>query len=345
MTLLLVTGCSPVIDRSAMPDGNDTQSGLEIDSGLKPTKQAEQVAESPATETGRDDRSGRIELFPKADFLRERIPDDPRIDLRSKQIIEGLNQPGDPASAMLVDYGIPIYVAGPDTPLVEISCTDTGRGVCGPERLSPIRMPAGATPNDGSDGALVIVDTIGRTTHELWRASEQADGSWTAQWGSSNDIDGDAIAENGGSGSGVSRLGGVITVDELAAGTIPHALAIASSATCAQAWRAPAWTTDGRTESDDCIEMGSRLQLDPSIDLDSLSLTTAERMVGEALQVYGGYIVDSSASELALFVEREDEARNGEIGPVAEMIGFRWDYDPLSGLPWDRLRVIDAAVT
>jgi len=279
-------------------------------------------------------------LFPEARFLWDPIPGDATLDERSAAVIAGLNAQGDPASSLLVDYGIPIYTAGLDTPTVEITCRDEGRGVCGPEQLSPIRMPVGAAPNIGTDGALVIVDLVEGTTHELWRAVRNDDGTWSAQWGSSNDISGDAITENGGSGSGVSRLGGIVMNDELASGTIQHALAIASNQTCASSWRAPAWTTDGRSDAADCIEMGSRLQLDPTVDLDALELTDAERIIGATLQTYGGYVVDSSASALAVFFEREDVQPDGGLGPVARELDFRWDYDSLSGLPWDELVVL-----
>lgn len=279
-------------------------------------------------------------LFPEARFLWEPVPADAEPDARSAAIVDGLIAQGDVASSLLVEYGIPIYTAGPDTPTVEISCRAEGRGVCGPEQLSPIRMPENAMPNTGSDGALVIVDLVEETTHELWRARRNEDGTWSAQWGSSNDIGGDAITASGGSGSGVSRLGGVVMIDELAAGSIPHALAVASNQTCASTWRAPAWSTDGRSDADDCIEMGSRLRMDPSIDLATLPLTDAERIVGEALQTYGAYVVDSSASALAILFEREQVQPDGGLGPVARSLGFRWDFDSLPGLPWDALVVL-----
>jgi hypothetical protein len=42
------------------------------------------------------------------------------------------------------------------------------------------------------------------------------------------------------------------------------------------------------------MPMGSRLQLDPSLDVATLGLETGEEMIARALQLYGAYIVDST---------------------------------------------------
>src|SRR4029079_10998964 len=57
---------------------------------------------------------------------------------------------------------------------------------------------------------------------------------------------------------------------------------------------APATTSDGDGGTDG-FPMGTRFQLDPSLNLDKLGLAAREEMVARALQVYGMYIVDSSA--------------------------------------------------
>jgi hypothetical protein len=42
------------------------------------------------------------------------------------------------------------------------------------------------------------------------------------------------------------------------------------------------------------MPMGSRLQLDPSLDVAALGLEAGEEMLARALQDYGAYIVDST---------------------------------------------------
>jgi hypothetical protein len=59
----------------------------------------------------------------------------------------------------------------------------------------------------------------------------------------------------------------------------------------------PALKTDGTSSRSDCILAGSRLQLNPSINLSAIKgLTPAERTVARALQIYGGYLIDRAAA-------------------------------------------------
>ena len=234
-----------------------------------------------------------------------------------------------------------MVTADESDPVVTVTCTDDRDVQCPIEADGAVRIPDLATPNAGSDGALVVIDTTRNVSYELWRAQRIDDASWRVEWGTINDLAADGIGVSGGSGSGLSRLVGMVRVSDLAAGRIDHALAVASSATCSDEWRAPAWSTDGDSDGPDCLPMGARLQLDPAIDLDALPLTEAERVVARALQRYGAYVVDSSSSSLAFFFEREP-LTNGddELGPVTSALGFRWDYDPLTGIPWEGLRVL-----
>jgi hypothetical protein len=50
------------------------------------------------------------------------------------------------------------------------------------------------------------------------------------------------------------------------------------------------------------MPMGSRLQLDPTLDVASLGLEPGEEMIARALQTYGAFIVDSS-STLACYAQ------------------------------------------
>jgi hypothetical protein len=280
-------------------------------------------------------------LFPLADYLHDPIPADRQLDQASEEMIGRLTARPEPAAAMLVEYGIPIVEADESSPTVSVTCTSERDEQCGLERLETVRIPADASPNTGSDGALAVIDEERGVTYELWRARRISSTAWSAEWGSTNDLGGDGIAESGGSGSGLSRLAGVIRVDELRQGSIDHAIAISSSETCETMPRYPAWSTDGTKEGPDCLPMGARLQLDPSIDLDTLELREGERLIAEALQAHGAYVVDSSANPLSLFFELEPPERpDDELGPVLLGLDFRWDYDHLEGIPWDRLQVL-----
>lgn len=52
------------------------------------------------------------------------------------------------------------------------------------------------------------------------------------------------------------------------------------------------------------MPMGSRLQLDPSLDLSTLPLEPGEAVIARALQRYGCYVVDSS-SGMVLYAQND----------------------------------------
>ncbi len=60
-----------------------------------------------------------------------------------------------------------------------------------------------------------------------------------------------------------------------------------------------------------------------------------------AMQTYGGYVIDMSGSPLSMSFELDPEAHPpGYIGPTYVDAGLRWDYDGMSDIPWQRLRVV-----
>ena len=79
-----------------------------------------------------------------------------------------------------------------------------------------------------------------------------------------------------------------MTIAELEAGTIDHALALGITHACAGVWAAPAQRTDGDITSDPtCVPEGAHFRLDPSLDLASLHLPRFTLMMARAVQRYG----------------------------------------------------------
>ncbi|WP_232423291.1 hypothetical protein [Mycobacterium sp. 155] len=251
-------------------------------------------------------------------------------------MIEWVSRDG--MAAGLVAYGVPIYRATVETPRYTVRCTITSWGRC-PFDGYQVPIPDGAAPNTGSDGAMVIIDESTRKVFEFWRA-ERSGSQWTASWGAVNDLDGSGWGGSS-TGSGASRLAGVIRVAEIQEGVIPHALALQSDNVCARVFRAPAIKTDGQSTRSDCIPEGARLRLDPAVDLNALNLTSAERTVARALQVYGAYVVDAGGAPLSVSFELDPTASGGSIGSTYEHAGLRWDYDRMRGIPWNRLQVLE----
>ena len=266
------------------------------------------------------------------------IPADARPDPNGPAVVATLTR-GNGAYAGLYEFGIPVYVARPDSPRFTVVCTGGQQwGRCPLDGVE-VPIPLESRPHPGSDGAMVVVDEQDRKVYEFWRARPEGD-RWQTDFGAVSDLDGPGWGSEA-TGSGASRLGGVVRVSEIATGAIPHALALQSDRVCAGRFRAPAVKTDGDATGPDCVPEGARVRLDPTLDLATLpALTPAERAVARALQSYGGYVVDRGSAPLSVSFEMAHEAGPDDIGAVYRQAGLRWDYDNLPGIPWNRLQVL-----
>ena len=267
-----------------------------------------------------------------------KIPPDAMVDPNSPAMIARVTRGKGDLVANMVEYGIPIYEADSSTPRHRVDCRVKDWGPC-PFAGLDVPIPDGAFPHSGSDGAMVVVDNQERKVYEFWQVRQDGD-TWSASFGAVNNLDGSGWGGSG-TGSGASRLAGVVRLAEIEQGHIPHALALQSDNVCATEFRPPAIRTDGVSERPDCIPEGARLRLDPSLDLTSLRLTPGELAVATAMQTYGGYVIDNGGAELSMSFELDTEASEhlplGETYSAAE---FRWDYDGMTGVPWDRLEVL-----
>ncbi|MET0452911.1 MAG: hypothetical protein ABW137_13865 [Mycobacterium sp.] len=291
---------------------------------------------SAVVTSGQSGGSTFVQPFADSSPFRTPIPDDVAVDPGSDAMIRAVTGDGN-LHAALVEFGIPIFSADAQTPTYTVPCRATDWGPC-PFDGRQIPIPDGARPHTGSDGAMVVVDESTRTSYEFWQAIN-SDGGWSTEFAAINDIDGSGWS-GAATGSGASRLAGVIRIAEVQQGSISHALAMQTNNVCEGAPRPPALKSDGRSTSPDCLPEGARLQLDPSLDLDSLNLTAGERMVAVAMQRFGGYIVDVGGAPLSVSFEMDPASRSDFIGSAYQEAGFRWDYDGMTDIPWQRLRVV-----
>lgn len=264
----------------------------------------------------------------------------PTVDPDSAAMVARISRAG-LGHANLVEFGIPIYAATPDTPRQPVVCTITEWDPCPLADESPRPIPADAVPGMGRDGAMVVVDRPADTADEYFQAAPTADG-WTAGWGTITSLSGSGW-EGGTTGAGASRLGGIIRVADIQAGVIPHALVLESDTACATTFRPPARKTDGESTRPDCIPEGARLQLDPTIDVAAIAdITPGEVAVARALQEYGGYLIDRADTSLAVAFEVAPDASPTSPGAVYTAAGLGWDYYGMPHIPWDRLRVLQS---
>lgn len=262
----------------------------------------------------------------------------PALDPDSAAMIARVSRAG-LGHANLVEFGIPIYDATPDTSRKSVQCTITQWGPCPLADESPRPIPANAEPGVGRDGAMVVIDRAADTADEYFQAAPDGT-AWTTGWGTITSLSGSGW-DGGTTGAGASRLGGIIRVAEIQAGAIPHALVLESDTACAGSSRPPAVKTDGESSRPDCIPEGARLQLDPTIDVTTIpDITPGEVAVAQALQGYGGYLIDRADTSLAVGFEVAPDATPTSPGAVYTQAGLAWDYYGMPHIPWDRLRVL-----
>ena len=249
----------------------------------------------------------------------------------------------------MFSYGMPIYTATASDPSYHVQ--DNGNDNTF-ESYQPIHIPNDAAPSPGTDKWLFIYDKTRNLIFEMWDTSKNG-GSWTTNTGDVYSPTGDGVLQVDGStqgGNGASYFGGVITYADIERGYINHALSLASQYTSSD-HRYPMVASDGH---DGDIPMGARLQLDPSVNCNTLSgASSGEKMVCQALETYGGYMRDTGGVALSMYFEGEDlndPSRNppngspGNAGRGSGVFGRVGLHDgaDLGEIPWNKLRVLKA---
>lgn len=271
------------------------------------------------------------------------IPSNPKIDPNSTAMVNRIVNNPHPGVANMYDFGRPVFFADAQTPRYSVKCTKAW-GTCELQKES-VPIPANAKPAPGSDGHMVIVDLTSRKSYEFWQYNV-VNGQHTTSWGGVSNIDGDG-RDGDAIGAAVSALAGLVRLSDIKQGKIDHALAFSSSYCAGPSnssnFRYPAAKTDGSYNGEGAIPEGSRIQLDPSVNVDAIpGISVGEKMVAKALQTYGAYVVDCGGAPMGFYFE--DPKREGVADPYPS-IGFQWDYYGMDKIPWNKLRVLDASVT
>lgn len=303
--------------------------------------------------------------FEQASWLWDPIPDTPVLDPLSTEIgaLLTTDAPNQHHGISFGWYGnglVHPYQIAEDTPRYQIQFL--GRELhptwYPPQMPWPwegytVPIPLGTQVPPGSDGHLVVADPVSGKVFGLWQASYSAvEDQWYATWGGISDLHGDGRDYQGSAtASNLSRYAAVIRISELQAGEIPHALFCASNMCKPTTFRYPAQKTDGDNAAGVAypVEQGSRLQLDPSIDLAAIpNITPVELAIGRAWQKYGCYVGDKGGNpsppsmgagavelwqgmDYTAFTEGEGDI---PVPPPYAALGVQWDYFGLDHIPW-----------
>jgi hypothetical protein len=236
-----------------------------------------------------------------------KIPENAALHPNSEQMIEWLkNTPhanGVHFGINIYEWSVPIYDAYANTPRVTVYEYD------GTVYHTNVPMPTDAQVDPMQDKHMVVIDWDNKIE---WDFSDltynvRQPNKWVAGACIPWDLYGSGVHPNsvwGARGSSIPNLGGLIRPEEIKAGVIPHAL---SFGCCypKQGWKVypPAATTDGHSTDQYAIPEGARLQLDPSINVDTIpGLSRAGKIIAKCMQEYGIILVDS-ADGLPLYAE------------------------------------------
>jgi hypothetical protein len=240
----------------------------------------------------------------------------------------------------------PVYWSNASDPLVTVVC----KGDYSCDRNMRLHIPAGARPEEQSDGHMTVIDqTLGRE-YDFWRASTPAHGTMTVYAGNSIRIGAGAGTGIGGvaEAANLGLAGGLIRGAELISGHIDHALE--TTVACVQP--RDVWPASGHGDAQ-CPSgatgphFGTLLQL--AMSTAEIAATHAppwERAVMSAMARYGVYVVDTNApGETELSVINEDDlsfTAFGYPGPLSRFVHSAGGSDSVAGvpIPVSRLRVI-----
>lgn len=239
-----------------------------------------------------------------------------------------------------------------------------------------IPIPLGTQVPPGSDAHLSIADPVTKKVFSLWQARyDVGTGTWRAAYGGIADLHGDGREYAGSStATNISRYACVPRLNELQAGEIPHALFCATNIAKQgglnskgnwQNFRYPAQKSDGQNLANAGypVEEGSRLQLDPNIDLVAIpNISPIELAVGRCWQRYGCYVGDQGGNTWppTFGAGGAGELWQGQVWPkypfpeprstwvwpsgdpfpevepplIYKQMGFEWDYFAFTKIPW-----------
>jgi hypothetical protein len=254
------------------------------------------------------------------------------------------------AALNVSDYNVGFYTAARGTSRTTVRFNDCqNKGWFDPQlarAFADVPIPSGAVAAAGTDHNLSIYDPTSDTLWEFWLAQRDASG-WTACFGGRLDSvstsPGYFPGGLGASATGISMVGGMVSLADMKRGYINHALYLAVPDV--RKWTDYSWPaqrSDGSSDDPSSLLEGSRLRLDAGVNVDSLPLTPLGRMVAKAAQTYG-FVVSDRAGAVAVITESgAATAASTGVDPWVSLLDLnsKPSYTQLAGFPWDRMQVV-----
>jgi hypothetical protein len=167
-----------------------------------------------------------------------------------------------------------------------------------------LHLPPGACPSPDSDGLLAVMQPDGWVL-DSYATVVLSSGVVLGTMASWIDVRGDGTGWwNGRRASMLPSFAGLIRDGEIAAGRIPHALAMQVPRRLlrrAAVW--PAYAFDRDSGYSGTLPMGALLAIPPRVDIGRLGLSPPGRAIARAAQDYGVYVVDRGGEGLTILAE------------------------------------------
>lgn len=248
-------------------------------------------------------------------------------------------------------YSSPVYVASSGASTVKVSYNDCQHkgwaDTTFMSMVSAVPIPSAAKQASGTDGEMTIYQPSTKSIWELWVAKKDSTGKWSACWGgklpSTAYSQGIFQKNYGTTATGLPFVGGQITAEELARGEIKHVIGIALvDVEKAGIYSWPANRSDGYnpTNAANRIPEGLRFRLNPSVNVDALSMTKAGKIIAKAAQKYG-FVVWDKAGSISIRAQNSDSyTAMGKTNPYPALYSYKPSSEVLNGFPWDKLQFL-----
>jgi hypothetical protein len=296
-------------------------------------------------------------FFSPTSFWNKRLASEAPLDPDSTRIMDAFQaeiarekRVGTPPTINTRRWSVPIYTVPANQPLVRVEHEGSGSSPSLQQAWRAVPLPPGAHPAAGSDRHLVLWQPSSDKLWEFWRLRHDEEG-WHARWGGAMEhvstnpgVYGpeawpNATTHWGATASSLALAGGLITLEDFAAGKIEHAVAIGIPDVRAKEYSLPAQRTDGPSTDPLSLPEGAHLRLDPNLDLAPLHLPPAALMIAKAARRYGIF-VRSLGSHVVFF--GQDPVPTG-TGPYMGANGFFEATEPsqlLANFPWEHLQLL-----
>jgi hypothetical protein len=320
-----------------------------------PSPTATPTASPTPMPTGDVPVARRPPLFAASSVWRQRLADDAELDPASDTLVKTLRDTVAQTQAWIGWRGTtPLYVVPASQPTVPVMLDNPTLWWRAPlqQAFTAVPIPANAIPAEGNDGHLTVWQPSTNKLWELFRARRLDDG-WHAAWGgamkNTSASPGYYNAESwpglsddhwGATATSLPVIAGTMLIDELNAGTIPHALALNIPWAKPNVYSWPAQRTDGRSTDPNAIPEGAHFRLDPQLDISKLNLPPVVRMMATAAQRYGIIVRDQTGSAVGFFAENTTQFGLNPYTATDGMYGGTPANVLLRSFPWESLKLV-----